>query len=103
MNSLYVDYVNTKDSLIAMLIKDIMTSSFESLSPGDSLQKVAGLSRKTRLVSLPVTKDDGPLIGIMTKANLYDAVAQGMLPEMPIHCGYNVSGEENKKTILKRV
>lgn len=67
-----------------MLIKDIMTRSFETLSPGDTLQKVAGLFRKTRLESLPVTKDDGTLIGIMTKANLYDAVAKGMLPEMPI-------------------
>lgn len=67
-----------------MLMKDIMTGTFETLSPDDTIQKVARLFRKTRLEALPVTKNDNRLIGIMTKANLYDAIAGGMLPEMPI-------------------
>jgi transcriptional regulator with PAS, ATPase and Fis domain len=67
-----------------MLMKDIMTGTFETLSPDDTIQKVARLFRKTRLEALPVTKDGNRLIGIMTKANLYDAIAQGTAPDMPI-------------------
>ncbi len=74
----------------AMRMKDMMTRSFESLSPDDDLSTVARLFRETRLEALPVTDArDGRLIGIMTKANLYDAVAKGMTPDMPIHDLYS--------------
>ncbi|HHO74873.1 MAG TPA: CBS domain-containing protein [Deltaproteobacteria bacterium] len=67
-----------------MLIKDIMTGSFETLQADDTLQKVARLFRKTRLEALPVTRAGHSLIGIMTKANLFDAIALGVPPDMPI-------------------
>jgi len=67
-----------------MLLKDMMTRAFEILSPDDDLKKVAGLFRSSRLEILPVIEGDGNLIGIMTKANLFDAVAQGMRPETSI-------------------
>ncbi len=67
-----------------MLMKDMMTRSFETLCAEDTLQKVASLFRKTHLEALPVTEDGGRFIGIMSKANLFDAVAQGMLPDMHI-------------------
>ncbi|MBN2297442.1 MAG: sigma 54-interacting transcriptional regulator [Deltaproteobacteria bacterium] len=67
-----------------MLVKDMMTRSFETLRPDDDLKRVAGLFRSTRLEILPVIEEDGRLIGIMTKANLYDAVAQGRQPETAI-------------------
>ncbi|MBF0232981.1 MAG: sigma 54-interacting transcriptional regulator [Desulfamplus sp.] len=61
-----------------------MMSSFETLTPMDSLQKTAMIMRRSKLDILPVTDADGQLIGIMTKANLYDAVAAGMLPDRSI-------------------
>ncbi len=73
-----------------MRMKDMMTRSFESLSPDDDLAGVAQAFRKTRLEALPVADaEDGRLIGIMTKANLYDAVAKGMSPDMPIQGLYS--------------
>lgn len=73
-----------------MRMKDIMTRSFESLSPDDDLCRVARLFRETRLEALPVTDArDGNLIGIMTKANLYDATASGMAPDKPIRGLYS--------------
>ncbi|HQG30592.1 MAG TPA: sigma 54-interacting transcriptional regulator [Deltaproteobacteria bacterium] len=68
-----------------MRMKDIMNRSFECLKPGDDLRTVARLFRKTHLESLPVTDpENSRLIGIMTKANLYDALANGIMPDMPI-------------------
>jgi CBS domain-containing protein len=61
-----------------MRVKDIMTRSFRSLGPRDDLGTAARLFRETRLEALPVMEpDSGRLIGIMTKANLFDAVADG--------------------------
>ena len=65
-------------------MKDMITRTFETLSPSDSLQKVARLLRSTKLDALPVEDGRGQLIGIMTKANLYDAVAVGKSPLDPI-------------------
>lgn len=68
-----------------MRMKDIMNRSFERLNPGDDLRTVARLFRETRLESLPVTDpESGRLIGIMTKANLYDAIAKGRMPDLAI-------------------
>ena len=68
-----------------MFLKDIMTRSFAKLKQGDDLRTVARLFRETRLEALPVVDEDGGLIGIMTKANLFDALARGGMPDMPIH------------------
>ncbi|BBO69830.1 sigma-54-dependent Fis family transcriptional regulator [Desulfosarcina alkanivorans] len=64
-----------------MSIENIMRKSFETLSPEDDLQKAAELMRSIKLDVLPVTrKEDGRLLGIMTKANIYDAVSGGLPP-----------------------
>ncbi len=69
----------------AMRMKDIMTRSYQSLSPDDDLRRVARLFRQTLLEALPVVEEgSGRLMGIMTKANFYDAIAEGRLPETPI-------------------
>ncbi len=69
----------------AMRMKDIMTRSYQCLGPDDDLRRVARLFRQTRLEALPVVEEgSGRLMGIMTKANLYDAIAEGRLPETPI-------------------
>ncbi len=61
-----------------------MKPFFETLKPQDNLQKAAILMRRFKLDSLPVGNADGQLLGIMSKANLYDAVAAGMAPDTPI-------------------
>ncbi len=67
-----------------IFVKDIMIRSFKTVSPDNALSKVARLLRQTRLDGLPVTDPDGGLIGIMTKANFYDAIADGLTPDTPI-------------------
>ena len=67
-----------------IFVKDIMIRSFKTVSPDNALSKVARLLRQTRLDGLPVTDPDGGLIGIMTKANFYDAIADGLPPDTPI-------------------
>lgn len=67
-----------------MFLKDIMTRSFQKLKSGDDLRTVARLFRETHLEALPVADSQDRLIGIMTKANLFDALAKGGLPDMPI-------------------
>ncbi len=66
-------------------MSDIMNRSFKTVKPEDNLKKVARLLRQTRLDGLPVIDDSGVLVGIMTKANFYDAVADGLSPEEKIH------------------
>jgi len=67
-----------------MLMKDIMTRTFETLGPRDTLKNAARLFRETRLDALPVVEAAGGLIGIMTKANFYDAISSGLSPEAPV-------------------
>ncbi|HRS56941.1 MAG TPA: sigma 54-interacting transcriptional regulator [Desulfomonilia bacterium] len=68
-----------------MFLKDIMTSSFKRLKSSDDLREAARLFKETRLEALPVADDQGRLAGIMTKANLFDALAKGAQPDVPIH------------------
>ncbi len=67
-----------------LTMRDIMTRSFAAVCPEDDLQKVASLLRKTKVDALPVVSRLGELIGIMTKANLYDAVASGLPPSVRV-------------------
>lgn len=70
--------------LPALRIKDIMTSTFAVVTPHDDLRRVASLLRTSRQDSLPVLDRGGALIGIMTKANLFDAIAEGFPVHTPI-------------------
>jgi len=67
-----------------MRVRDVMARSIATLKPDDRLQKAARLLRQFKLDGLPVIGDDGQLIGIMSKANLYDAVADGIRPDTPV-------------------
>lgn len=64
----------------AISVENIMRKSFETLSPEDDLQKAARMMRSIKLDVLPVTSKEGQLLGIMTKANIYDAVSDGLHP-----------------------
>jgi transcriptional regulator with PAS, ATPase and Fis domain len=65
-------------------MRDVMSRPVVTLRPGDSLQKAARLFRQVKHEGLPVVGTDGRLIGLMSKANLYDAVAAGMGPDTPV-------------------
>ncbi|KJS16827.1 MAG: hypothetical protein VR69_07405 [Peptococcaceae bacterium BRH_c4b] len=67
-----------------MNIIDIMNREFTPLKPYDNLQKAARLFRQFKQDGLPVIGDDGKLMGFMSKADLYDAVASGFSPDTPI-------------------
>ncbi len=67
-----------------LTVSSIMSHSFETLHLGDTLQRAALLMRKSKLDVLPVINADGQLLGLMTKANLYDAVAAGEAPDTPV-------------------
>ncbi|NOX33063.1 MAG: PAS domain-containing protein [Deltaproteobacteria bacterium] len=66
------------------ILQDIIVRSYETLRPGDPITRAASLFRKTRFDGLPVIDSRGGLKGVMTKANLYDAVSSGTLPGRPI-------------------
>lgn len=61
-------------------LENIIRKSFETVSPEDDLQKAAEIMRSIKLDVLPVTDKDGQLLGIMTKANIFDAVSSGLHP-----------------------
>ncbi|MBU1343197.1 MAG: sigma 54-interacting transcriptional regulator [Proteobacteria bacterium] len=63
-----------------MSLENIMRKSFVTLSPEDDLQKAAQLMRSIKLDVLPVTNKEGQLLGIMAKANIFDAVSAGLHP-----------------------
>ncbi len=67
-----------------IFIKDIMIRDIKTVRPEDRLKKVARIMRQTRLDGLPVTDSNERLIGIMTKANFYDAVVDGISSDAPI-------------------
>lgn len=67
-----------------MNIIDIMNREFTYLKPYDNMQKAARLFRQFKQDGLPVIGDDGKLLGFMSKANLYDAVASGFTPDTSI-------------------
>ncbi len=71
-----------------LTVSGIMTHSFETLHMGDTLQQAALRMRRSKLDVLPVINADGQLLGLMTKANLYDAVAAGETPDTPVRDFY---------------
>ena len=81
-----------------LTVSSIMTQTFETLKRADTLQRAALLMRRSKLDVLPVIGADEQLLGLMTKANLYDAVAAGELPDTPVK---NVSIKKNVVTLQK--
>ncbi len=67
-----------------LLVRHIMMSSFKTVRADDRLQTVMELMRQTRLDGLPVVDDHGKLIGMMSKANLFDAIGAGFSLQTPI-------------------
>jgi len=67
-----------------LTVSNIMTRSFETLNPGDNLKIAALLMRRSKLDVLPVIGEDQRLMGLMTKANLYDAIAAGESTDTPV-------------------
>ena len=66
------------------ILQDIVVRSYEILRTGDPLSRAAALLRKSKLDGLPVLNPGGVLVGVLTKSNLYDAIASGSGPATPI-------------------
>ncbi len=49
-----------------------------AVAPGDTLEKAALILLENRLVLLPVTSDDGRLVGVLTQAEVLRGLAQGL-------------------------
>ncbi len=60
-----------------MQMKDMMTTGVPFLHPGDTLRRAVELFRATRLTSLPVADQEGRLLGIFTRFNLFDSLLSG--------------------------
>ncbi|MCL2336146.1 MAG: sigma 54-interacting transcriptional regulator [Firmicutes bacterium] len=60
-----------------MEAKEIMISTAKSLKPDNTVQDALLTFRTTKLMAIPVVNDNGRLIGIFTRSNLYDCILQG--------------------------
>lgn len=67
-----------------LLVHHIMTRSFHTVESHDTLGKVMELLRETRLDGLPVVDSRARLIGMMPKANLFDALLSGLPMSTPV-------------------
>lgn len=59
-----------------MKLLDIMNTNFKTLSPEDTILKTIHYFRNSKTESLPVM-DNGKLMGIITRANIFDALLSG--------------------------
>jgi transcriptional regulator with PAS, ATPase and Fis domain len=71
-----------------LLIEHIMTRSFKTLLPSDSLNRVLELMRETKLDGLPVVDESGKLIGMMPRSRLFDALITESSLRAPITAYY---------------
>ncbi len=53
-----------------MQIKEVMTAAVITVSAGDSVEKCAKLLQEHDISGLPVTDDDGKVVGIVTEGDL---------------------------------
>lgn len=58
-----------------MKVREIMTSDVLTIGPGASLKEAARLMLEASISGLPVTKDDGRLVGIITEADFVSVEA----------------------------
>ncbi len=72
-----------------MRLEDMMTTSFATLKPGESLKTAVQRFRNSRRDGLPVLNEDGTAAGIFTKTNLYDALLQETNLARPVEPYYN--------------
>lgn len=74
LNYRYVRY------LMAILVKDLMSKQVVAVHPNDSVVYAANLLTEKRLNGLPVTADDGSILGIVTE---YDLITKGSSIHLP--------------------
>lgn len=72
-----------------MRLEDMMTREYATLNANDSLEKAIHHFRNSQRDGLPVLNNDGTLVGIFTKTNLYDALLKGNSLEQPVKSYYN--------------
>lgn len=67
-----------------MKAADIMTTELVVLKPEQTVQQAAQLFLEKNIDGAPVVGDDGRLLGLLTKSNLYRAVASGIDYAIPL-------------------
>ena len=67
-----------------MRIRDVMTTKIISLSPVHSLKEAAGLLSRNKIDSAPVIGAEGKMVGLLTKNNIIQAVAENCSPDTPV-------------------
>ncbi|MGO4257406.1 CBS domain-containing protein [Marmoricola sp. RAF53] len=65
-----------------MLVREVMTSSVVSVSPGTTLKQVLALLAEHRVTALPVLDDTGRLVGVVSEA---DVLAETVVPDQRAH------------------
>ncbi|MBI5318979.1 CBS domain-containing protein [Bradyrhizobium sp.] len=69
--TLAADYVKSH----ANSVKDVMTSNVKTVAPDTPLHEVAELFEKNHIKRVPVVNKNGELVGIVSRANIIQAVA----------------------------
>ena len=69
--ALAADYVKSR----AVKVKDIMTLDVKTASPATPLYEIAGLFEENHIKRVPILSEDGDLVGIVSRANIIQAVA----------------------------
>jgi PAS domain S-box-containing protein len=60
-----------------MLAREIMNTRYQAIYPHDSIKKAIEAFRSSKLDTLPVIDEDGIVIGVLPRHNLYDALLKG--------------------------
>lgn len=71
-----------------MHARDIMTPIDATLTPQSTVHEALFAFRRTRLTGIPVINEEGLLIGIFTRSNLYDCLLKGATLETKIEPYY---------------
>lgn len=69
--TLAADYVKSH----AKCVKDVMTGNVKTAAPDTPLHEIAELFEKNHIKRVPIVNKDGELVGIVSRANIVQAVA----------------------------
>ena len=83
----------------ARRVRDVMTRDVITVSPDTSVTEIAGLLERNRIKRVPVVQD-GKLVGIVSRANLVQALA-GLRKEIAVE--KPMTNSELRDTVLSRL
>ncbi len=87
-----------------MKVADIMTRDVRSVKPGTRVGEIARLLREHAVSGLPVVREDGELVGIITELDLIRRHARPQMPNfLPLLGGYITFGSKAYQESLRRI